>query len=227
MIRFRNAGKAFRSRRNRNELIWPIRNLTATIQKGESTAILAMEGTGKTTLIDLIAGTEPPTEGEILRSGHISWPANFRGAINPRMTARQNLRFLTDAFGHDFAAAYAFIDEFAEIGRSMDQNVRQYSNEQRQRLAISLLFAMNFEFILVDDAFEGGDAYFRRKVSKFIDDNRDRITFFMATSSPRLAERYCQRGGVLLDGKVTFYDTFDEAAVVFRRYRTDERSDNA
>ena len=221
MISFRNAGKAFRSRRNKKELIWPIRHLTTTIQRGDSTAIFALEGTGKTTLINLIAGTELPTEGEILRNGHISWPANFRGAFNPRMTARQNLRFLTDAFGHDFNAAYDFVNDFAELGRSSDQSLRQFSSEQRQRLSISILFALNFEFILVDDSFEGGDVYFRRKVQNFIDDNRDRITFFMATSRPQAAERYCQRAGVLLDGVVTFYDSFDEAAVIYNRERAD------
>jgi capsular polysaccharide transport system ATP-binding protein len=222
MISFRNAGKAFKSRRDKGEIVWPIRHVTATINKGESTAIFALEGSGKTTLINMIAGTEPPSEGEILRSGHISWPAGFRGAYNMRMTAKQNLRFLTDAFGHDFGAAYAFVQDFAELGRSIDQNLRNYSNEQRQRLAISILFAMNFEFILVDDSFEGGDAYFRRKVSHFIEDNRDKITFFMATSRPQAAERYCQRAGILLDGRITFYDSFDEAAVIFRRHRSDD-----
>lgn len=222
MITFRNAGKAYRSRRDKNEIIWPIRHLNATIQKGQSTAIFALEGAGKTTLIDMVAGTEPPTEGEILRSGHISWPSNFRGALNQKMTARQSLRFLTDAFGHDFKSAYGFVQEFAELGRVIDQPLRQYGNEQRQRLSISILLAMNFDFILIDDAFEGGDAYFRRKVADFIDDNRDRLTFFMATSRPQLAERLCDHAGILQDGTVTFYDSFEEAVDEFKRYRSEE-----
>jgi capsular polysaccharide transport system ATP-binding protein len=222
MIRFHNVGKAFKSRRVKNEIVWPIRNLSATIQKGESTAIFALEGGGKTTLINLISGTEPPSEGEILRSGHISWPSNFRGAISAKMTARQNLRFLTDAFGHDFDAAYEFVQDFAELGRSINYNVRQYTNEQRQRLSLSILFAMNFEFILVDDSLEGGDAYFRSKVAAFIEENRDKMTFFIATSKPQSAVRYCNRAGILADGQVTFYDSFDEAADIFRRYRAEE-----
>jgi capsular polysaccharide transport system ATP-binding protein len=222
MIRFVNAGKAFRARRNRQELVWPLRNFTATIRQGESTAILAPEGGGKTTLIDLVAGTENPTEGEIIRSGHISWPASFRGMINPRMTGRQNLRFLADTYGHDFGAAYNFVQDFAELGRYMDLLVKQCSNEQRHRLAIAVLFAMNFEFILVDDSFEAGDAAFRRKVAQFIEDNDDRITFFMATSSARLAERYCKRAGILLDGGVTFYDSVEEAVGIFRRMKTED-----
>jgi capsular polysaccharide transport system ATP-binding protein len=222
MIRFVNAGKAFRARRNKDQLVWPIRNFTATIAHGESTAILALDGSGKTTLIGLVAGSESPTEGEIIRTGHISWPASFRGMINPRMTARQNLRFLCDTYGHDFRAAHDFVDEFAELGRYMDLIVKQCSNDQRHRLALAVLFAMNFEFILVDDAFEAGDAPFRRRVQEFIEDNSDRITFFMATSSARLAERYCQRVGILADGSVTFYDSMEEGIAVFRRMKTEE-----
>lgn len=222
MIRFVNTGKAFRSRRNRRELVWPIRNFNATIEKGESTAILVPAGGGKTTLIDLVAGTEMPTEGEVVRTGHISWPASFRGMINPRMTARQNLRFLTDTYGHDFGAAYDFVRDFTELGRYMDLLVRQCSNEQRNRLAIAVLLAMNFEFILVDDQFEAGDPTFRRKVGQFVEDNRDQITFFMATGNLRLAERYCQRAGILLDGTVTFYDSVPEAIATFRGLGLDE-----
>jgi len=222
MIHFDNVGKAFRHRRNRDELVWPLKNFTATIQHGESTAILAPEGGGKTTLIDLVAGTENPTEGQIIRTGHISWPAAFRGMINMRMTARQNLRFLADTYGHDFRSAYDFVQDFAELGRSMDQIVKQCSNEQRQRLAVSLLLAMNFEFILVDDTFEAGDASFRRKVSDYIDDNKGRVALFMATSSIRLAQRYCDRVGVLMDGRVTFYDTTEEAVEIYRSFRRDD-----
>lgn len=222
MIRFDNAGKAFRARRNREQLVWPIRNFSATIRQGESTAILALEGSGKTTLIGLVAGTENPTEGEIIRTGHISWPASFRGMINPRMTARQNLRFLCDTYGHDFRAAHDFVQDFAELGRYMDLLVKQCSNDQRHRLAIAVLFAMNFEFILVDDTFEAGDAPFRRRVQEFIEDNGDRITFFMATSSARLAERYCKRVGILTGGGVTFYDSMQEGVSVFRRLKTEE-----
>lgn len=222
MIRFVNAGKAFRARRNRNELVWPLRHFTATVRRGESTAILAPEGGGKTTLINLVAGTEAPTEGEIIRTGHISWPASFRGMINTRMTGRQNLRFLADTYGHDFGAAYDFVQDFTELGRYMDLLVKQCSNEQRHRLAMAMLFAMNFEFILVDETFEAGDASFRRKVAQFIEDNQDRITFFMAVSNARMAERYCQRAGILIDGRVTFYDSVSEAARAYREMKADD-----
>lgn len=218
MIRFVNAGKAYRSRRNRRELVWQLRNFTATIGKGESTAIFAADESDRKTLIDIVTGTEPLTEGEIIRTGHISWPASFRGMINMRMTGRQNLRFLTDTYGHDFGAAIDFVTDFTEIGRQMDQPVRQISGEQKNRLAMGMLLAMNFEFILVDEVFEAGDPRFRLKVGDYIDSNQDRITFLMATSNIRLAQRYCTRAGILRNGEVELFENMGKASRIFRRH---------
>lgn len=215
MIRLENVGKAYKSRRNKREIIWPIRNFTATIVNGESTAILVPEGGGKTTLIDLVAGSELLTEGSITRGGHISWPASFRGLFSAKMTGKQNLRFLTDCYGQGFAAAYEFVEEFSELGRYIDLPVRQYSNEQRHRLALTALLAMNFEFILVDETFEAGERNFRRRIAEYIKDNSDSITFFMATGNTRLVEQYCQRAGVLHEGAVTFYPSVPEAIEAF------------
>lgn len=214
MIQFENVGKAFKSRKDKGEIVWPIRNFTATIVDGESTGILVPEGGGKTTLIDLVGGNELLTEGRIRRAGHISWPASNRVLFHPRMTGKQNLRFLTDCYGRNFNAAYEFVAEFSELGRFVDMPMRQYSSEQRNRLAISTLLAMNFEFILVDDTFESGDIKFRRKIVSHVQDNQ--VTFFMATGNVRLVERYCKRAGILKDGTVTFYDTVAEAIEIFK-----------
>jgi capsular polysaccharide transport system ATP-binding protein len=215
LIHFDNVGKAYKSRKDRGENVWPIRDFTATIVNGESTAILVPEGGGKTTLIDLVAGSELLTEGSITRGGHISWPASYRGVINAKMTGKQNLRFLTDCYGRNFAAAYEFVQEFSELGRYVDLPVRQYSNEQRHRLALTALLAMNFEFILIDDTFEAGEGSFRRRMAEYAKDNSDSITFFMATGNTRLVERYCQRAGILSDGAVTFYPSVAEAIEAF------------
>jgi capsular polysaccharide transport system ATP-binding protein len=215
LIQFDNVGKAFRSRKDRRQLVWPVRNFSTIIAEGESTGILVPEGGGKTTLVDLVGGTEIPTEGEIIRKGHISWPANFRGLFHAKMTGKQNLRFLTDVYGRDYAAAFEFMAEFTELGRYVDLPLKQYSGEQRNRLAMGALLAMDFQFILVDDVFEAGDGKFRRKITAHVKENPGKYTFFIATGNTRLVETYCDRAGVMHEGTVTFYDTIAEAIAVF------------
>jgi capsular polysaccharide transport system ATP-binding protein len=215
LIVFDNAGKAFRNRKG--EISWVLRNFNATFPDGVSTGILTPRGQGKTTLIDLAAGNELPSEGRIFRHGRVSWPYGAKSHISNRLTGKQNLRFLTDVYGRNFGEAYDFVAEFADIGRYLDAPLRQYNFEMRARLAISAMFAMDFNYILVDDSMDGGDNAFRRKCTQYIEDNADQLTFFMATSNVQLVQKYCQVAGVLNEGQLTLYDSISEAVEHFNR----------
>jgi capsular polysaccharide transport system ATP-binding protein len=177
--------------------------------------ILATRGQGKSTLIELAAGNEAPSEGRIYRQGRISWAYNAKNVISNRLTGRQNVRFLSDVYGQDFSYAYDFVAEFSDLGRYLDSSLRNYNAEMKSRLSISALFAMGFDYILVDDNLEGGDNSFRRKCSEHIEENKDRLKFLFATSNPQLITKYCQSAGVLNDGKLTICDSVDEAIETF------------
>jgi capsular polysaccharide transport system ATP-binding protein len=173
------------------------------------------QGGGKTTLIDLVSGSETLTEGTIHRTGHISWAVSNRSMFSAKMTGRQNLRFLTDCYGRNFKAAYDFLMDFSELGRYIDLPMKQYSGDQRYRLALTSILAMNFDFILVDDVFESGDFTFRKKIFEYVQENQANFTFLMATSNTKLVDRYCKRAGVLDQGTVVFYDSIQEAKDAF------------
>jgi capsular polysaccharide transport system ATP-binding protein len=215
LITFDNAGKAYRNRKG--EISWVFRNVTATFPDGVSTGILVPRGQGKTTLIELAAGNDAPSEGRIYRQGRVSWPFGSRSAISNRLTGKQNLRFLTDVYGRNFGEAYDFVQEFADLGKYLDAPMRQYNNEMRARLSISAVFAMNFNYILVDDSMDGGDNTFRRRCSEYLEENKDRITFFMATGNVQMVTKYCQAAGVLNDGVLTLHDSIEDAVAAFNK----------
>jgi capsular polysaccharide transport system ATP-binding protein len=213
MIVFDGAGKAYRNRKG--EIGWVFRDVTTTFADGQSTGILVPPGQGKTTFINVAAGNESLSEGRVFRHGKISWPFGARSGMSQRLSGRQNLRFLTDVYGRDFREAYDFVREFSDLGRYLDSPLRLYSGEMRARLAISCLFSMNFNYILIDGAMEGGDMAFRRKYMRYIEANRSNLTFLIATDKPQLVARYCESVGVLNEGKLTFYDSLEEATDVF------------
>ncbi|MDB5526292.1 MAG: transporter family protein [Rhizobium sp.] len=215
MISFENAGKAYRNRKGVTS--WVFRDFNARFPEGRSIGILTPRGQGKTTLISLAAGNEPTSEGRIYRQGRVSWPFGFRSNISNRLTGKQNLRFMTDVYGRNFGDAYDFVAEFSELGRHLDAPMRQYNNEMRGRFAISSLFAMDFSFILIDDSMDGGDNAFRRRCTQYLEENADRLTFFMATGSVPLVTKYCQSAGVLNEGKMTLYDSIPEAVEEFNK----------
>lgn len=215
MIVFDGAGKAYRGRKG--NISWVFRDVTTTFADGANIGILAPSGQGKTTLINIAAGNEPTSEGRVYRQGKISWPWGARSILSQRLSGRQNLRFLTDIYGRNFKEAYEFVREFADLGRYLDAPMRHYTGEMRARLGISALFAMDFDFILVDDSMDGGDIGFRKKCLRYIEDNKDRLTFLIATEKPQLVARHCQAAGVLNEGQLTFYGSVEEATEEFNR----------
>jgi capsular polysaccharide transport system ATP-binding protein len=215
MISFEGAGKAYRNRKG--AINWIMRNVDAVFPDGTNTGILAPPGQGKSTLISLAAGEVAPSEGRISKQGQVSWSYGSRVNLSNKLTGRQNLRFLTDVYGRNFGQAHEFVAEFCDLGRQLDWPLKQYSGEMRSRFSIGALLAMEFDHIVVDDSMEGGDPAFRRKCVQYLDDNRDRISLLIATGNTTLVSKYCQRAGVLNEGRLTFYDTVEKAVEEFNK----------
>jgi capsular polysaccharide transport system ATP-binding protein len=213
MIRFENVGKAYRNRKG--VIKWIFRNIDASFPSGANVGILGLPESGKTTLINLVAGNDIPSEGTVHRGGEVSWPYGFRGTLANKLTCRQNLRFMTDVYGRNFKEALDFVTDFTEIGRYIDQPLRNCTPEMRNRLMVGTLFAMEFRTILVDGDFDSGDAYFRRKCAAYIEANSDRLSLFIATGNPATVSRYCNVAGSLDNGQLTMYGSVDDAVGVF------------
>ena len=103
-----------------------IEAFSGVVTKGVNIVIFGRNGAGKSTMMRLIAGSEPPTSGNIYRDGRISWPLGFSGGLHTALTGRQNMRFITDLYDQDFDDVVAFVDDFAEIGRFIDQHIENY-----------------------------------------------------------------------------------------------------
>lgn len=89
MLEFLNVRKSFWTG-TRRKLI--LDDASFRVELGISLGILATNGTGKTTLINMMAGLEKPDEGRIIRGCNISFPLGFMGGTSPRHTAKENAR---------------------------------------------------------------------------------------------------------------------------------------
>ena len=91
-----------------------LKNLNFTVNRGENIGILGRNWAGKSTLIRLLSGIEPPRSGTIERKMSISWPLAFRGAFQGSLTGMDNLRFICRLYDIDIDYAHQFTIEFAE-----------------------------------------------------------------------------------------------------------------
>ena len=191
-----------------------LEDFSGIIRPRVNVGILGRNGAGKSTLMRLIAGGERPTAGSIYREGTVSWPLGFSGGFNGSLTGRQNLRFIARLYDADYEEVSDFVEDFAEIGRFFDAPIRTYSAGMRARLAFGAAMAMQFDYYLIDEVIGVGDARFRAKCREVFDERAEKATLLLVSHVPRLLQQFCDIGGVLSDGQLTFYDTLDEAMAV-------------
>ena len=91
MIKFENVSKSFWSNGHQRVIL---HNASFKVDVGRNLDILAPNGTGKSTLINMMAGLEKPDHGRILRRGRISWPVGYSGGVVRTMSGAENIRYI-------------------------------------------------------------------------------------------------------------------------------------
>ena len=85
------------------------------VELGTSLGILAPNGTGKTTLINMMAGLEKPDEGRIIGGCNISFPLGFMGGTSSRHTTKENARYIARLYSLDTDYVEAFCRWLVDI----------------------------------------------------------------------------------------------------------------
>lgn len=212
MIRFRNVSKSFWTG-GRQKVI--LHNASFKVDVGRNLGILAPNGTGKTTLVNMMAGLEQPDHGEIRRSGRISWPVGYSGGIVQHLTGTENIRYIARLYDRDEFEVLAFCIDFAELGHYIDMPVRTYSSGMRQRLVFAILMAIEFDYYLVDEGASAGDRSFNAKASAMFRERLQYSTLVMVSHSPDTLKQYCDQAAVLRDGQLYFFDSLAEARELY------------
>lgn len=213
MIEFRNVSKSFWTGQQRKVIL---DQASFRVEVGHSIGILAGNGTGKTTLINMMCGLEKPDEGEIYRSSRISFPLGFMGGLNNKHTATENARYIAQLYGIDPDYVEAFCRYLCGLEEYFDMPVATYSKGMHARFMMSLLLALEFDIYLIDEGMpQSTDAEFNRKAGSVLRDRLKKATVVIVSHQADILEAFCKSAAVLRDGKLTFYETLEEAKQVY------------
>lgn len=208
MIKFNKVGKVYHTRTLTKTVL---RDISFTIPPGDNLAVLGANGAGKSTLMRLISGVEHPTTGHVERNMTISWPIGHNSCFQSSLTGADNARFIARVYRRPADELLAFVEDFAQLGTYMNQEVKTYSSGMAARLAFGISLAIDFDCYLVDEVTAVGDERFRQRCHDALLHRRSRGTLVMISHDPHTIKEYCQRGAVLRNGQLHFYDTLDEA----------------
>ena len=184
-------------------------NLSFTIKRGESVAILGNNGAGKSTMLKMITGVVFPTYGEVIVNGRVSALLELSAGFDNFFTGRENIYLKGMLLGLDKPEIKELekkIINFADIGVYIDQQVRTYSSGMKARLGFAINAHIDPDILVVDEALSVGDRAFQQKCRKKVHEicSKSDITFLLVTHSGHSAIDFCRRGLVLDKGKLTF-----------------------
>ena len=213
MIEFRNVSKSFWTGEQRKVIL---DRASFRIELGNSLGILAPNGTGKTTIVNMMAGIEKPDEGEIVRGARISFPLGFMGGIIPRLSAMENCRFIARLYGKDPDYLEAFCRWVCGLDEYFVMPVGTYSAGMRARFSFALLLALDFDIYLIDEGMPSTtDAEFNRKAGQILFERLKTATVVIVSHQASTLEKFCKSAAVLRNGQMHMFDTLEEAKELY------------
>ncbi len=213
MLEFENVSKSFWTGKQRKVIL---DRASFRVELGNSLGILAPNGTGKSTLIRMMAGLEKPDEGKINRGCRISFPLGFMGGVNGKHSARENCRFIARLYQLDPDYVEAFCRYLCGLEEYFDMPLATYSSGMRSRFTFSLLLALEFDMYLIDEGMPSTtDREFNRKAGSILKDRLQNATVIVVSHQPKTLEKFCKSAAVLQDGQLYMFDTLEEAQQLY------------
>jgi len=213
MIEFQNVSKSFWTGSQHKVILDKV---SFRVELGNSLGVLAPNGTGKTTLINMMAGLEKPDDGEIVRSSKVSFPLGFMGGVVGRLSALENSRYIAKLYGLDPDYVEAYCRWLCGLGEYFDQPVGTYSSGMRARFSFSLMLALDFDIYLVDEGMPGTtDVEFNKKAGAILEERLQTTTIIIVSHQAKTLEKFARSAAVLLNGHLHMFETLEEAKQLY------------
>ncbi|MEO0484692.1 MAG: ATP-binding cassette domain-containing protein [Pseudomonadota bacterium] len=209
MLEFVNVSKSFWTGKQRKVIL---DRASFRVELGNSLGILAPNGTGKTTVVNMMAGLEKPDEGVIHRTCKISFPLGYMGGVQNKLTAVENCRNIARIYGIDPDYVEAFCRWMCNLDEYFDMPLATYSAGMNARFSFSLLLALDFDMYLIDEGMpQSTDVEFNKKAGSVVKERLETTTIVIVSHQPEVLEQFARSAAVLLDGQLVMFDTLEEA----------------
>jgi ABC-type polysaccharide/polyol phosphate transport system ATPase subunit len=176
------------------------------VEAGRTVGIIGRNGSGKSSLLKLIAGIGKPTSGTVHVSGRVSALIELGAGFHPEISGRENVFINGMMLGLSKAEIGRRFDDivaFAELGDFIDEPVKTYSSGMYMRLGFAVAINVDPDVLLVDEVLAVGDEAFTHKcLDKFADFRRRGKTIVLVTHTLDLVTRFCDEAVWLDGGKV-------------------------
>ena len=183
-------------------------DISFSLKRGESLAILGANGAGKSTLLSLIGGIIQPSSGQLRVKGRIGLMLELGSGFCHDLSGRENIMLnglLLGATRREIKELTDDIIDFSGLRDFIDEPLRTYSTGMQTRLGFAIAVHLKPDIMLIDEVLAVGDSEFRRKCQqKLAEMQQQGVAWILVTHALEHAENYCERAIYLDHGKMIF-----------------------
>ena len=187
-------------------VVHALRGINLEIAAGDRVGLVGHNGSGKTSLLRMMAGIYEPTHGQIRVAGKLSSFINLGLGMDLEATGRENILLCGLMFGLGFDEVLRLtpsIGEFSGLGDFLDMPVRTYSSGMQMRLVFSIVTSVHAEVLLMDEWLSVGDAEFVVQAERRLREMVDKASILViASHSQSVIDSLCNVVVMLEHGEI-------------------------
>jgi ABC-2 type transport system ATP-binding protein len=198
-----------------------LRDVSFDVHRGEFFGIVGRNGSGKSSLLKVLASIYRADAGTIRMAGRLAPFIELGVGFDTELTARENAVLNGVLMGLTRREAQRRLDavlEFAELEDFVELKLKNYSSGMLVRLAFAVMVQADADIMLIDEVLAVGDAAFAQKCMDVFRDRREAgKTIVLVTHDMLSVQSLCDRAMLLHDGDVMFTGDPEEAALRYLR----------
>lgn len=200
---------------------YALKDVSFTLRRGDSLALIGKNGSGKSTMLKILAGVMYPTEGRIAVNGSIVPLIELGAGFDMELTARENIYLNGAILGHDrdfMDQHFEEIVSFSELESFIDVPLKNFSSGMIARLGFAIATIIRADILIVDEVLAVGDFQFQEKCkAKIAELLSGGTTLLFVSHSAEQVKELCRKAVWLDYGQLMAYG---DTAEVYDLYQS-------
>ncbi len=200
---------------------YALKDVSFQVRKGEAVALIGRNGSGKSTMLKVVAGVMYPSQGGCTVHGSIAPMIELGAGFDMDLTARENIYLNGAVLGHDRAYMdehFKNIVDFAELWDFIDVPVKNFSSGMVTRLGFAIATEVTADLLVVDEVLAVGDFMFQHKCLMRLNEMLQKgTTLLFVSHSSEQVRMLCKRAIWLDHGVIRGDGPADEVCAQYEQ----------